>query len=296
VTSVNINAFVVAALLLAQTPASAASNFDRAKALYHAAEYEEALTLLVTIDADDAADRRELDVYRALCLLALGRTADAERALAALVVFDPMYEVDAENFSPRLVSLFRDVRMRTLPAVVRNLYLRAKASYDRRDYVAAASEFHEVLALIPRAAPAGRSDDLQQLTLLAAGFAALAADSAAASARELRTTDGPSGSSSPAVYTPSDRDVVGPVEIVRPVPTRVGSTADDGRLRVHQGLVEVLINEQGLVESAEIRRPISPAFDASLLEAIRLWRFQPALRHGVPVRFRRHFEVVARSQ
>jgi outer membrane biosynthesis protein TonB len=39
---------------------------------------------------------------------------------------------------------------------------------------------------------------------------------------------------------------------------------------------------------------IATFYDAALVEAARKWRFEPARRSGVPVRFRHHIEVVLR--
>ena len=85
---------------------AAAGDLDSAKALYAAASYEEALA---TLDQLGAADSIQVNQYRALCLLALGRARDAEAPLQQIVSADPLYKLPAGEVSPRLVDLFRDV-------------------------------------------------------------------------------------------------------------------------------------------------------------------------------------------
>src|SRR6187401_1533590 len=66
--------------------ASRASNVSVARELYATARYDEALALLNSIrtsEATDPAERKTIEQYRSLCLLALGRTQEAETAIAA---------------------------------------------------------------------------------------------------------------------------------------------------------------------------------------------------------------------
>ena len=52
-----------------------------------------------------------------------------------------------------------------------------------------------------------------------------------------------------------------------------------------QGIVDVVISEDGSVEDAVIRRSVNEVYDQLLLEAARRWRYRPALKAGVPVRY-----------
>ena len=81
-------------------------------------------------------------------LLGLGRTADAEKALERIVLRRPFYVIPAAEVSPRLVTMYHDVRRRSLPGVARQAYARAKASYDTKDHRRLPSQFKDVLALI----------------------------------------------------------------------------------------------------------------------------------------------------
>jgi TonB family protein len=283
---------VTAALLLGQwtTPAQPPT-MENVKALYAAAAYEEALSLLIALEQ---GERKEVELYRALCLLALNRTQAAERALTSIVAHDPFYRIDPAAISPRLVTLFADVRGRMLPAVAQDLFARAKTSFTGRYYETAETQFRDVLALVAEVNPSSVSREFSDLELLSDGFLSLidaerSRGPAAIPDAELR--DG----SPTTVYTSNDVDVQAPVEIVKVIPSRVDAVRT-GQLRIYQGLLEVLIDERGLVESAEIRRSITPSYDAALLDATREWRFHPAERNGIPVKYRRFFEVIARSQ
>jgi TonB family protein len=54
-----------------------------------------------------------------------------------------------------------------------------------------------------------------------------------------------------------------------------------------QGVLEVIINEAGLVESATMRTPIDPRYDRLVLTATRMWKYAPATVAGTPVKFRK---------
>jgi TonB family protein len=61
-----------------------------------------------------------------------------------------------------------------------------------------------------------------------------------------------------------------------------------------QGIVEVVIAEDGSVESAVIRRSVNVVYDQLLLEAARRWKYRPALKAGVPVRYTK--TILVRAQ
>jgi hypothetical protein len=63
-----------------------------ARDLYASARYDEALAVLNGLPSDAvASDRKSIEQYRSLCLLALGRGTEAESAIAAVVTADPLF-------------------------------------------------------------------------------------------------------------------------------------------------------------------------------------------------------------
>ena len=62
-----------------------------ARDLYTAANYEDALVVLSRLDSPSSqpSDRMAINQYRAFCLLALGRMAEAERAIEAVLIGRP---------------------------------------------------------------------------------------------------------------------------------------------------------------------------------------------------------------
>ena len=107
--------------------------------LYQAAAYEDVLVRLDTLKGSThgAEEGLAMERYRALCLLALGRTAEAERAIEAVVTAAPSFRPSDADQSPRVRAAFRDVRVRALPAIIQQRYAQAKAAFDRHDAVAA---------------------------------------------------------------------------------------------------------------------------------------------------------------
>lgn len=271
-------------------------DFTAARALYASAAYEEALDRLGRIrDAGDLRD--QVETYKALCLLALGRPRESERVIEQVLTRNPQYVPDEGAVSPRLMVIFRAVRARVLPPAARTLYATARATYDDGKFDVAAAQLRELLTILD----ADESDSLLgDLKLLAQEFLRLAEGGArklpGASeiisgpdrrAARVEPTTGP-------IYSMLDKGIAAPVEITRPVPIW---TAPRGmQLALYQGLMEVVIDEAGRVESAVVRRSISPSFDAELVAATSRWRFQPATRGGTPVKYRRTYEIIGHSR
>ena len=60
-------------------------------------------------------------------------------------------------------------------------------------------------------------------------------------------------------------------------------------------LLEVVIDEKGLVSNIRIARSLDPALDQSAKEAVGQWRFKPAMKDGKPVAVETRIEVTFRS-
>ena len=289
------------ALVSAAVPAVAQDGLSGAQALYASAQYEDALSTLNQLRSSgmSSTDVPAIEQYRALCLLALGRAAEAEEAIAAVVAANPTYAPSLSDISPRVRSAFTDVRRRVLPNVLQQKYLESKASFDRKEYRAAGEGFTQLLTVLSDASMAEITDrpPLSDLKLLAKGFQDLSATALAnapppAPAPAVRAeaptarADSNAAVVTPRIYTLADAAVTQPVivnQTLPPYPRRP--------LRPMQGVVEVVVDERGNVENAVIRASVDSLYDALALAASRTWSYRPAMRNGAPVKFRKLVQI-----
>jgi TonB family protein len=61
--------------------------------------------------------------------------------------------------------------------------------------------------------------------------------------------------------------------------------------REFQGVLELVIDETGAVTSTAMGKSVHPVYDRDLRDAARLWKFRPATKDGVPVRYRMTIEI-----
>jgi TonB family protein len=265
-----------------------------ARDLYASARYDEALAVLNDLRPADAAsavsDRKSIEQYRSLCLLALGRGTEAESAIAAVVTADPAYQPGEVEASPRVRTAFSDVRRRLLPDIASAGYVQAKSAFDRKEYATAAQQFRQVIGLLDDPDMGGKLLDLRTLVT---GFLDL---SVAASAPPPAPPKPPVVVPPPPVpqpdpnriYTMEDKDVTPPVVIRQEMPRLLPAMTMQARER---GIVEVVIDEQGRVTNVAVRASVQPMFDAELLAAGREWRYRPATLSGKPVRYRKMIQI-----
>jgi tetratricopeptide (TPR) repeat protein len=273
--------------MLSVSSAATQDTLARAKDLYTSAAYDEALAVLDRVDDPSAGKTAEADEYRAYCLLALGRTDDAHQVIQQIVEANPSFQPSEAQVSPRLQEAFRDVRRRVLPSIVRRAYADGKAAFERKDFEAAGRQFTRVVALADDAA-AG-APELADLRILSNGFLdlmkpppALQPPTPSAEPPAPPARDVPVASS---IYGPDDRDVTPPVAISQPVPswhpaTRQDKQAYDGRLILD-------IDERGDVTAVTLQGNLNPAYASQLRHAAAAWKYQPATRSGVPVKYRK---------
>ena len=311
-------AIASAVLRSAQDPLSAA------KDLYASAAYEDALSTLSRINADGAAPdlSRQVDEYRAFCLYALGRTHEAETVAETLIRREPLARLDAADASPRLESMFSDVRRRLLPSLIRDEFRAARLSIDDKAYNAAEPRLTDARQMIQEAQRLGVKDDgLPDLSVLVDGFLGLiqsAADqrtaqpaaaavvataatgvaersnvaSPAAPSRPVAATSPESHPSAAAraadaglTYTIDDEGVTPPLTIQQRMPAMPMQLQTITRAVHARGLLDIVIDENGRVTDARIRQSLNAAFDSLVLRSARAWKYQPATKNGVPVRF-----------
>jgi TonB family protein len=285
------------ALLVTAMLALGDNSLNAARELYASAAYEDALTVLNTLPASLPAEEiRTAAQYRAMCLLALGRSAEADTAIAAVIGSDPTYR-PAADVSPRVRAAFTDVRRRMVPAIIQQWYTLAKAQYDRHEFAAAAGLFTQILQVMkdPEVEPLAAQPPLADVRTLAAGFrdlaesaigpAPLPASPVAAEAAALAAPAAPAPVL-PRIYTSADSNVVPPIVIRQVLPPFPGPP-----LMGKRGVIEVVVDENGGVESAVIRQAIAPQYDKVALASTRSWRYQPATVNGVPVKYRKSIQV-----
>jgi TonB family protein len=287
-----VGAFVVAAAasltLRAESP-----ELGNAKALYAQASYEDALTQLNTVTDTDAAN--QVDQYRALCLLALGRDREAQASLERIVIRAPLYSVKADDASPKLVTLFQQVRQRTLPAAAKDLYTKARVNFDAKRFAEARPLFEEMLVVLKETAGGDSNPSVADLKQLGEGFLKLT-NAELTPAEAPRPAPAPALARAvpvaPAVYTSGNADVVAPVEIVRELPAwNPPASMERATLT---GTLQIDIDERGAVERAILLESVAPAYDGRLLAATRTWKFQPATKDGVAVKYRKSIAISLR--
>ena len=291
-------AFVMTMGVGVAVAAQEAGPLAAAKDLYASARYDEALTVLNGLRDRDTVDRRSVEQYRSLCLLALGRASEAETAIAAVVTADPTYRPDEADASPRVRSTFTNVRKRLLPEIAASRYMAAKETYDRQEWAAAEQQFRMVLSLIDDPDTGGKLSDLRMLTV---GFLELSARAAApppepnpepvpAPARASTESEAPvvAEPEPGRTYGPDDKEVVPPTIVRQEIPSLPAALISMARPR---GLLEVVIDEQGRVVGLAVRGSIHPSYDAQLLAAGRDWKYTPAILNDQPVRFKKLIQV-----
>jgi hypothetical protein len=308
--------------LSAPLDAAAQDSLASARDLYASAAYEDALAVLNRLPAAprSADDTRAIAEYRAFCLLALGRSTEAERAIESLIAEQPMARPMTNDMSPRVRTAFTDVRRRILPELIQQRYTDAKAAFDRKEFSAASQGFQQVLDMMtdPDVAPSTSKPPLSDLRMLATGFKDLAVSAipppplaarpvpvakvaepapvepkaAAAPPPAAAPTPPPAAAATPAVaraprvFVASDPTVVPPMIVRQDLPPFPGVITTS-----KQGLIEIVIDENGDVESATIRATVTPMYDVLALAATKLWRYRAASVDGHPVKFRKFVQV-----
>jgi len=263
---------LILTLSLASSSAAQVSEVDY-KTLYASAEYDKALEVVASLDSVEAQQ------YKALCLLALGRQADASTAIEALVNSSPTFIPSSEDAPPRFVELVTKVRQKLLPTIARRAFAEGRDRYADKKNEEAVKQFSLVLTLLN---DPGFSDPntKQDLETLAKGFIDLANATAVpvkVVAAPPEPVPPPPVAASPTAEPPK---IVPPVALsqeVPPMPTDLASRADPKLVLV------VLIDESGKVTNTTVKESAHPVYDRLVSQATRNWKYTPATRNGVPI-------------
>jgi TonB family protein len=276
----------LAALLSCAGTVSAQDALGPVRDLYASAAYEEALSALGRMKAEAPASELEIDRYRVLCLIALGRGTEADSVIEAMVAADPLYEPSAAEAAPRVRNAFSAVRQRVLPGVARSLYLGAKSAYDRKAYAEAIKGLEKTVQVIDTIEAPARND-LADLRVLASGFLDLSR--AASAPPPVAPAPAKSESAPPAAPSlPPNTPLVVLKQDLPPLPFSIASLG----VGEYRGVVEVQIDDQGNVTTARILQTVHAVYDPILLQAARNWKYEPPRVGGKPTAAIKRVEIV----
>lgn len=276
-------ALMLATLLLMSIPRLAGGQdlLASARTQYQAAAYDEALTTLQHLAANkstlSATDARDVEEYRFLCLLALGRKDEARTAMALVVKSDPLYTLDAGATPPRVVTAFTEVRRDLLPQLATQIYAESKAAYDKKETAEAKAGFEQLMAMLADPDMQGK---LADLGTLAKGFLDLSASAAPVAAAPV---------AAPVEPVARAAVIVPPVALVQKVPPIPSNLLRMTMLKA--GLLELMIDETGKVEDARFTSPMHPIYDGMVTSAARGWKYQPATADGKPIKYRKTIRI-----
>jgi hypothetical protein len=282
-------ALMLATLLLMSIPrlAGAQDLLASARTQYQAAAYDEALTTLQQLSANkatlSATDARDVEEYRFLCLLALGRKDEARVAMGVVVKSDPLYTLDAGATPPRVVTAFTEVRRELLPQIATQLYAESKAAYDKKATANARAGFEQLTQMLADPDMQGKLTDLGTL---AKGFLDLSASAAPAAAA-------PTPAAAPVEPVSKVAVVVPPVAVMQKVPAIPSNLLRMTQLKA--GVLELMIDEQGRVEEARFLSPIHPVYDGMVTSAAKGWKYQPATADGKPIKYRKTIRIAVQA-
>jgi hypothetical protein len=298
-------ALLATIVALAVSTAAASDELNRAKDLYRSAAYDEALVVLERVAGESSgAVRAEANEFRLFCLIALDRKVDARVTIESMVNADPFYKLTADQASPRVRTMFKDIRQSLLPGLVQREYTAAREAFDRQEPEAAA-RFERVLNLLddPLLTPTPALTDLRTV---AAGFR----DLSQARVKKVEPEPAPPVApepvltsnvpepveasrpaaaapvrSGPPVYREGDANVVPPVVVKQTAPQWIVPQGTRPGAWQPEAVLELMIDESGNVANVILRKGFHPSYDPQLIKAAAEWKYEPARKDGVAVRF-----------
>jgi hypothetical protein len=290
----------LAMILAVSVPSFAQDSLATARQLYASADYRGALNMLNTLLAASPSpqERQSIELYRTFCLVAIGSTDEANKAIEAMVSRDPLYRPNMDDVPPRLRTVFSDARKRLLPALIQERYVIARAAFDRGDMKMAADGFTQVLMALadPDIAPAAKQAPLADLRVLAQGFNDLTVRALAPPPVPVVSMPVPTPTPTapvataaprePIIYSQNDKAVIPPETVKQDIPPYPGRVIFD-----RAGVIEVVIDSNGAVESATMLELMDPVYNRLLLTTAKTWTYRPARVDGKPVKYRKRIQV-----
>ncbi len=300
-------AVVIGAALLIVTGAVAVARgaqdqLNAARDLYASAAYEDALSTLNKIEGELSPEiDRQAREYRAFCLYALNRTSEADSIVETIIRQAPLTPLTAIDASPRLEQRFLQVRKRLLPSLIRERFRSARSALDQKLFAAAEPDLVQARLMIGEANKLGVEDEaLGDLSVLVDGFLQLIQSTPSQHAAAPEPAAAPIAPpivapppvapqvvapSGPRLYTIADEGVTPPVALEQRMPVLTQEMKAIAKAWQMRGVLSVVIDETGRVAEAAIRPPLTPSFDSMILGTVRQWRYLPAKKDGVPVRY-----------
>ena len=274
--------------------AASGQGLNAARELYAAAAYDDALNALnaLSTTGDAVTDSATVALYRALCLYALGRNGEGDRAVEALVAQNPLYRPPMDELSPRMRTTVSDTRRRMLPGLLQQKYADAKGAYERNQYSDAVAGFTQVIDGVkdPDIAAAASQSPLADLATLATGFRDLAVKALTPAPAPVEAVPPPPAvvtkAAPPRIYSAEDASVTPPVVVRQTIPTFTRPVSQR-----KTAVVELLVNEKGAVESASMLSPLDPYYDKAVVAAAKSWQYEPARADGKPVTYQKRVQI-----
>ena len=137
------------------------------------------------------------------------------------------------------------------------------------------------------AAAAAQQPPLSDLRTLVAGFHDLSVNASRPAPAPAPVVAAAPVNLPPKIYTGEEPGVRAPQTIAQDMPGFPGLVPPTGL----KGVVEIVINETGAVESAAIIVPVTSAYDKAVLTAASRWQFLPAMAQGAAVKFRKRINI-----
>lgn len=291
---------VVASISTASIARAADEPLADAKALFAAASFDGALAALDRLDSANGGRPEALE-YKALCLLALGRSADAQKITETLVTTVPTFAPVDADLSPRFIELLTETRRRMVPVIARKLFADAREQYRAKNHADARRTFEEVVTLASDGVwrETADADDLRTLASgfldLLDGAPAVAKAAPAAAAPQPVTPTVVPPAAAPAATAAALGQVEAPVPIRQAMPQWVAPDRVSA-LRTFHGAIKVRIGADGRVVDAAMATATHPDYDTMLLQAARTWVYKPATRNGQPIEVEKVVEFYLRAK
>ena len=197
-----------------------------------------------------------------------------------ILELDPGYRLDPELFSPKILSRFDASRER----LAKDIYARGKEAYFAEDFETALALIEKTLLIQPENELALEYRDLAKERLAlseseAATESPSGGDVATVDRAEAEERSKPEPDAN-GVYRPTS-EIRRPVIVER---TQPRYPVEDRRRGISGSVVlSVVIGDDGQVRQPKVVRSVSPSMDRAALEAVRTWRYRPAMLNGAPV-------------